>query len=235
MNQAIKNLKYENLIFFDLEMASQYKDLRENERMLEVFRYKKRDKATCELPSIEDTLELYNKEAALSPIYGRIVSASLGIIVKDKIRIISYKGTEQEIITGILDTLSKSKSRNIVGVNSNGFDLPYLRKRHNILGMGDYPEWLNDVGKKPWELTFIDLMTLFKGSGFITDSLDEMCMAYGVPSPKLTGVKGSEVSKAFWDGRIDDIVKYDEADVFSTINLFRKMRGEELAELETTK
>lgn len=235
MNQAIKALKYENLIFVDLEMASQYKDLRKNERMLETFQYKKRDKVTGELPSIDDACMIYDREAVLNPLYGKIVSATLGIIHKEKIRLTSFKGEEKSIVKNLVDTLVKSSKRAIVGVNSNGFDLPYLRKRHNILGMGDYPEFLNDVGKKPWEQPFLDIMTLFKGSGFITDGLDEMCMAYGIPSPKHTGVKGSEVNKAFWDGKIDEIVTYCEADVFSTINLFRKMRGEELAELEQTK
>lgn len=240
MNGYLKSLSYDKLIFWDLEMASQHKSLQENERMLEVYRYKKRDKVTLEIPSLEETLDMYDKEAALNPIYGMIVSSSVGIVVNNAIRIISFKGDEKEIIAGTLDIFNKGKDPNkrrmIIGVNSNGFDLPYMRKRHNILGMGEYPEWLNDVGKKSWDMDKIagDLMTLFKGSSFYTSSLDEMCMAYGVPSPKHTGVKGSEVSKAFWDGRIDDIVVYDEADVFSTINLFRKMRGEDILPLEET-
>lgn len=234
MNQAIKNLKYENLIFFDLEMASQYKDLRENERMLEVFRYKERNRETEELLSIDDTASLYNKKAALNPLFGKIVVGSLGLIdiKSNTIRLTSFKGKEVDIINGMVEFFNKNGKRRIVGFNSTAFDLCYLRKRHNILGLENYPEYLNDVGKKSWDMEKVttDIMSLFKGSGFITDGLDDLCMAFGVPSPKHTGVKGSQVSAAYWDGRIDEIATYCEADVFSTINLFRKMRNEPLIE-----
>lgn len=234
MNQAIKNLKYENLIFFDLEMASQYKDLRDNERMLEVFRYKKRNKDTEELLSIEDTVALYDRDAALNPVFGKICCATLGLVdVKNnKIRLTSFKGAEDSIINGVVSTLNLASKRRVVGFNSTAFDLCYLRKRHNILGLENYPEYLNDVGKKSWDMDKVttDIMSQFKGSGFMTDGLDELCMAFGVPSPKITGVKGSQVSKVYWEGDVDRIVTYCEADVFSTINLFRRMRNEPLIE-----
>lgn len=231
MNQTIRNISWDRLIFFDLEMASSQKKLDPKSDLFKVFQYKKRNRETEELLPTKEVQTLFDKIAALDPVTGRIVSGTLGYVKDDKIHLKSYSGEEKDVVGGIVNTLGKS-GRIVAGYNIIGYDLPYLRKRHQFLDLGIYPENLNDVGIKPWDLekSILDLMNLWKGTGFYHNSLEELCWGYNIPSPKDTGVKGSEVSKAFWAGRIEDIVAYNEADVIATINVFRKMRSEPLLE-----
>lgn len=230
MNNRIRSLDYDKLIFFDLEMASGEKKLDPKSSFFKIFQWKNRNKETDELPTVKETQELYQKKAALDAISGKIVSGVCGYCKDNKIHIKAFSGDEKDVVGGVVNLFEKSK-RMIVGFNSNGFDLPYLRRRHSILKLGPYPETFNDVGKKPWTMDHtIDLMDLFKGSGFYTSSLDELCWAYDVKSPKTGDVKGSEVSKVFYEGGIEQIVEYNIRDVVATINLFRALRGDEQIE-----
>lgn len=230
MNQTIKNLSYDKLIFFDLEMASEQPELDPKSELFRIFQYKKRDRDTDELPNEEETLRLYKKDSALDPITGRIICGSVGFCHGNEIKIKSFQGEEKDVVSGVIDTL-KASNRIISGFNVLQYDIPYLRKRAAILGV-DYPQQISDVGQKPWTLAekIFDLMDQWKGTGFYYNSLDELCWAFDVPSSKTGDVKGPDVSKVFWEGGIDKIVTYCEADVKSTINLFRKMKGDKIIE-----
>lgn len=229
MNKAIKNLSPDNLLFVDLECAKQFKELDPKSEAFKVFQYKHRDKETEKLPSVAETQKLYDKLAALSPIFGRVVCASFGLYTnKGEVRIVSFSGEEKDLLKKSVDLIKKSK-RALVGWNINGFDIPYMRKRCVINGL-DFDVPMNDVDQKPWGLDQVsyDLMKKFQGTDPFRNSLDEVCLAFGIPSPKNTGVKGSEVSKAFHEGRIEELVNYCEHDVLACINVFRKFRGEPL-------
>lgn len=231
MNQAIRNLNYNQVIFYDLEMASCLPELEVDSELFKIFQYKKRNRDTDELPSIEETQRLWKKDAALDPITGRIISGVVGVVKDEKIHLKSYKGEEKDVITGVIEALT-NQERIWTGFNNNAYDNSYLRKRFQILGLGNFPERYNDIAKKSWDMdkVSLDIMSLFKGSSFYSNNLDELCWAFNVPSPKHTGVKGAEVSEAFWSGRIDEIVTYNEADVKATINLFRVLKGDKIIE-----
>lgn len=229
MNSSIRNLNYNQVIFYDLEMASCLPELDVDSELFKIFQYKKRNRDTDELPSIEETQRLWKKNAALDPITGRIISGVVGVVKDDEIHLKSFKGEEKDVITGVVEALT-NQPRIWTGFNSSAYDSPYLRKRFQILGLGHFPEKYNDIGKKSWDMdkVSLDIMSLFKGSSFYSNNLDELCWAFNVPSPKHTGVKGAEVSQAFWNGRIDEIVTYNEADVKATINLFRVLKGDKI-------
>lgn len=231
MNNIIKNLDYNKLIFFDLEMASCLPKLEVDSELFKIFQYKKRDRVTDELPDAEETQRLWKKDAALDPITGCIISGCVGVVKDEQIHLKSFKGEEKEVVSGIVEALT-NQDRIWTGFNNNAYDNSYLRKRFQILQLGSFPEKYNDSGKKPWDMdkVSIDIMSLFKGSSFYSNNLDELCWAFGISSPKHTGVKGPEVSEAFWNGRIDEIVTYNEADVRATINLFRVMKGDKIIE-----
>jgi DNA polymerase elongation subunit (family B) len=227
MNKAIKSLSWDKLVFFDLEMASGEKELDPKSEFFKIFQWKNRDRETDKLPTVKETQELYKRKAALDPISGRIICGTVGYLKDDVISVKSFQGEEVDVVKGVTDALNNS-NRMCAGYNSIFFDHPYLRKRHSILGLGDFPEQFNDVGKKEWKFSesVFDIMTLFKGTGYANSSLEELCWAYKVKSPKEGDVKGDECSKVFWEGGIDKIVQYNIRDVVATINLLRALRGE---------
>ena len=83
---------------------------------------------------------------------------------------------------------------------------------------------------KPWEGVDyfsdrsdnnIDLMRIISGWGKSTPSLNEISVVSGIPG-KL-GVDGQEVAPMWLDGRIDEIVAYNEFDALTTYLLWLRV------------
>jgi predicted PolB exonuclease-like 3'-5' exonuclease len=85
---------------------------------------------------------------------------------------------------------------------------------------------------KPWDIKTIDLSALWKGTSFYPDSLLAVASALGLPSPKQ-GMDGSEVSEAYYAGKIDEIAEYCTLDVLTTANIFRKFLNRPILKLKT--
>lgn len=223
MNQIIRNLNHNQLLFLDIETASGEREIPKD--LIPILQWKFRDKETDKLPTKKEIEEIYKKRSALDATTGKIVTVTCGYINQGKIYLKTFSGEEKDILTGVVATLTHG-TRIIVSVNGTQFDLPYMRKRCNILGI-KFPEHLNDVGKKPWELDkySLDLMVAFKGANYMNTGLAEMCWAFGVTSPK-GDLQGDQVSEAYWNGGIKEIIKYNQGDVIALINLFLAVRGE---------
>jgi hypothetical protein len=106
------------------------------------------------------------------------------------------------------------------GYASIGFDAPFIMKRMLVHGIRPH-RLLDSSGLKPWEIRALDLKDTWKGTSFYPDSLSAVAVALGLPSPKIN-LDGAEVSKAFFEGRIDEIVEYCTGDVLTTANIYRK-------------
>lgn len=231
MNDQIRKINPESLIFFDIETASQVPILEENTEMFKVFRHKSRNKETEELLSVEDTQALYNKIAALSSSFGKVVCFSMGRIKDNKISLFSIKGEEKDILNQAY-TIIGSSSMACVSFNGQGFDIPFCRQRAAIYDLVA-PKVLNDVGLKPWsfdDIGNIDCLKVMQGTSPFRMAFSELCLMLGVESPKNGSIEGSGVSKAYHEGRIDEIVEYCEKDVRALINVFLRMQGKPIIE-----
>ena len=84
-------------------------------------------------------------------------------------------------------------------------------------------------GKKPWEVSHLDTMELWKfGDWKSFISLELMAHIFGVPTPK-DDIDGSMVAEIYYQEKdLQRIVEYCEKDVLTLANVFRKMRQEEL-------
>lgn len=233
MRNVIRQLRGKNILTFDIETASQVKDITKDKEMLDLFAYKHRDKETEKVLSKEEAKKTYNKIGALSPIFGKVVSVSFGYIKDYKTGEIHtkaiYGDDEREILLQVVEILnnnfpSSPHGNLLVGYNSNRFDLPFLRARCDINGI-NFPSHLSDSGKKPWEVgggVCIDLMDLIKGSMWYVPSLEEFCYAFGVPSPKQD-IRGSEVSEEYHKGNLKRIAEYNERDVKVLLQIILKI------------
>ena len=67
----------------------------------------------------------------------------------------------------------------------------------------------------------IDLMRILSGWGKSTPSLNEISVVSGIPG-KL-GIDGSEVAPLWLEGRIDEIVAYNEYDALTTYLLWLRI------------
>jgi len=231
MNQTIKKVNQERVLFMDIEDVRRNKELDINSREFELFRKKTRNRETDEyLPNEEVILE-YQKKGALKMCYTKIVTIGVGFIKDGEVHIKSLEGSEEEVIKQFC-TIAQSFDF-ICGSNLIAFDVPMLI--NNGYRYFDVSEVLPDrfvtSGKKPWDLkSLIDLQEIFKGTHYYASSLDEMCYHFALPSPK-SDLDGSMVSDEYWNNGLEKISKYVKQDVFACVNLFKKMRFEQPFEI----
>lgn len=131
----------------------------------------------------------------------------------------TYGAGEEKVVKAALEMLSEGT---LCGFNIKGFDIPMLCFRAVALGF-KIPKNLNVAGKKPWEISHIDLLEHIKFGGHTANSLNDCCLAFGIPSPKqdMNGLGVYEAAKA---GRYEEIAAYCVEDVKATTKLLRKLQ-----------
>lgn len=224
MNQTIKKINQEKVLFMDLEDVRRVKELTKESREFELFRKKTRNRETDEFLSDENVILEYQRKAALKMCYTKIVCIGVGFIKDGEVHIKSLEGTEEEVIKQFC-TISQSFDY-VCGANQIAFDIPMII--NNGYRYFDVCEVLPDrfvtSDKKKWNLDkLIDLQVVFQGTHYYASSLDEMCYHFDLPSPK-SEIDGSMVSDEYYTNGLEKISKYVKQDVFACINLFKKMR-----------
>lgn len=226
--KQLEEIKEEDLIFYDIETIRGEKVFSKDSPMYEAWRYKTRyqNEINKKTGSEFTEEEYYYEKAPLYAPFGKIVAIVVGRVKDGVINITPYASeNEKELLEVFNSDLHKVYANNprvkMIGFNSNGFDSPFILKRSLINGVK--PARPIDEGtSKPWELKAIDLAKIWQGTAFYPDSLVAIATAFGLPSPK-DALDGSMVSQAFYDGKLEEIVKYCIKDVETTAKIFRKM------------
>ncbi len=222
--KALKNINEKNLLAFDVETARTEEVLRIDTPIFEAWAYKKRKKE----PNITDleVINSYQKEASLFAEFSRAVSVVLGMIKDEEIHTVVYDDIDERRLLQDLNNhfnrlLGDNPRLILTGFNVKGFDMPFLMKRMIINGIEPSPI-IDVANEKPWNVTALDLMELWRGTSFGNSSLLSVATALGLPSPK-DGIDGSMVSEAFWNGRIKEISAYCVRDTETVLNIYRKL------------
>jgi len=125
-------------------------------------------------------------------------------------------GTEKEIIRKFWNVIKKYNQ--FITFNGRGFDCPFIMIRsavHKIKPTRDLmPNRYNDA-----HIDLLDQLT-FYGAYRRRFSLDMWCRAFGIKSPKESGITGYEVKDLYKAGRCLDIAKYCVGDLIATGELF---------------
>jgi hypothetical protein len=98
-----------------------------------------------------------------------------------------------------------------------------------IINQMAIPNKLNLFGKKPWEISHLDTLELWKfGDYKHFTSLKLLTKILDIPSSK-GDIDGSQVAKVYYvDKDIDRIVTYCEKDVIAVAQIFLRLRREDL-------
>lgn len=224
MNNKIRKLNIEDILFFDIECPRKSETLDTSSKEFELFQKKIRNRDTDELPEEKDVIEKYNRKAGLRIAFNKIVCISVAAVKKGKIYTKSYVGDEKEIIENFYKKTQEYKY--LCGYNILGYDLPIIQ--FNSMRHGDLlqylPEAFNVAGKKQWELkSVIDLMDLVKGTHFYNISLEEVCWHFNIDSPK-DGIDGSKVSEVYYKNGVGEIEQYCKRDTISCVHIFNKIQ-----------
>lgn len=225
-----------SILFLDVETIPEYKNLDEApSRVSEAWfnKFKKNEAWKEKYGAGPGVNEAYIDNAALFPEYGKICCISIGVfhevneggnsIVKFKLKSF-YGKNEREILEkfkAVVDNNAMSRYQ-LCAHNGKGFDFPYMANRY-IVNKLAVPMKLQVWDKKPWELTqFVDTMELWKFGKFKGTSLDDLCLALGIESPKID-MDGSNVSEVYWKGQWKRLADYCEGDVLATARCLQRM------------
>lgn len=129
---------------------------------------------------------------------------------------------EKELIENFFNMINKSKPR-LVSFNGKGFDLPVLVLRAMKYGL-DASSYLDDKDKwnnyksKFAENKHCDLLESLSGFGNRGMRLDLLCKMMDFPGKY--DVSGDQVSRLFYENKLEKIEEYCESDVLNTYLLF---------------
>jgi 3'-5' exonuclease len=129
------------------------------------------------------------------------------LLVDDKFKIVQEKifiDEENYILHSCFNAFNRDCT--LIGHNIKGFDIPFLAKRY-LANRMIVPNSLRVGGKKPWEITHIDTMELFKFGGFINTSLESLSILLGLPNPK-DNYSGVDFHKLFESGDLSEANEY---------------------------
>jgi DNA polymerase elongation subunit (family B) len=130
------------------------------------------------------------------------------------------RGSETELLEAFWEIVER-KSPRLVSFNGRGYDGPILMVRSAQLGIAPSA---NLCGYRYNLSQHVDLDEVFRFHGSWREQykLDYWCRRFDVESPK-GGLDGSQVARAYREGRIDEIGEYCLRDVRATAELFRKV------------
>lgn len=231
----LKKVQLDKVLFLDIETVPQtyqFQDLEEKSK--EFFEAKTRF-----MQSEEKSYEtLYNERGGIYAEFGKIVCISVGFVHETshgkQMRMKSFYHDDEETLLkqfkNLLDENYNSPYHILCGHNAKEFDFPYICRRMLINGI-ELPETLNISGKKPWEISHLDTMELWKFGDFKAyTSLALLCHVFNIPTPK-DDISGADVARVYFEEKdLERIKVYCEKDVVALIQLFLRMRGDALVE-----
>ncbi len=125
-------------------------------------------------------------------------------------------GSERELIERFWDRIKNFDQ--MVTFNGRTFDGPFLHIRSAMLGVKASRNLLPYRYDANQHCDLLDQLTFY--GAFRKFSLDFICMAFGIDSPKRHGVTGLDVNALFREGRFREIAEYNALDIIATRNLF---------------
>tara|TARA_Y100001949_G_scaffold169736_1_gene170002 strand:+ start:138 stop:863 length:726 start_codon:yes stop_codon:yes gene_type:complete len=222
-----------NLLILDIEtvaLTKEYQklnaDLRKHWERKSSF-LKNDDELTAE--------ELYSEKAGIYAEFGKVITVAFGIFheLPDgslALRVKSVAGDDEEMllteIKDFLETKFDPENLRLCAHNGKEFDFPYLSRRMLLNGI-KLPYVLDNSGKKPWEVNFLDTMEMWKfGDRKNFTSLDLLTTIFNIPSSK-SDIDGSMVNQVYYEEEngLERIRKYCQGDVIATAQLFLKMNA----------
>ncbi len=235
----LNNVLTNNVYFFDIETVSGSRDFScLSDEMKEFWEHKSKNISKHENLSTE---ELYQK-AGIYAEFGKIICISCGCFKtqEDETNLFlkSYYGDDENALLIEFKTSlekffsSAGQTKFLCGHNIKEFDIPYIARRMLINGI-TLPSALDISGKKPWETQFLDTMEMWKFGDYKSyTSLNLLTHIFGIPSPK-DDIDGSMVNDIYYkDHDLERISTYCEKDVVATVQLFQKLRGEQIVSEE---
>jgi predicted PolB exonuclease-like 3'-5' exonuclease len=212
-----------NILFLDIEtvpLVYDYRQLNEPFKKLWDLKWQYNKEITAE--------QQYAK-AGIYAEFAKVVCICVGYFNGKDFRIKSFYGDDEKILLeDFKSTLEKHFTEYaLCAHNGKEFDFPFMCRRM-LVNEISLPEVLQIQGKKPWEITHLDTMELWKFGDYKSyTSLQLLAAIFNIPTPK-DDIDGSQVSKVYYEEKnLERIKTYCAKDVVTVARLLQKMRGEQ--------
>lgn len=224
----LKNINLEKILFLDVETVPMVPDYDQLPDKFKDLWAKKAEKIRREEEKTAE--ELFFEKAGIFSEFGKIICISAGLFHQEndvlKLRCKAfYSDLEPELLNEFADLLNtrfNASDNYLCGHNSREFDFPYIARRM-LINRIPLPDIINLQGKKPWEVTHLDTMELWKFGDYKNyTSLDLLAAVFGIPTPK-DDIMGADVARVYWrENDLKRIAVYCNKDVVTTARLFLK-------------
>jgi DNA polymerase elongation subunit (family B) len=222
------------ILFIDIETVSLVPDFSLLSEGLQSEWKRKAKFVKSNNPEITEAEALYNERAGIFSEFAKIVCIGFGSLHHTddewRLRLKSISGdNELEILTEFCEVLTKFTKHypelRFCGHNIKEFDIPFICRRMIINGMG-LPTCLQLNGKKPWEISHIDTLELWRFGDYKNfTSLSLLAEVLNIPSPKHD-IDGSMVGEVYWkDKDLSRIAQYCMQDVLTAARVYLKLSG----------
>lgn len=171
----LENIPLDNILCLDIETVPQYKSYADCPEPLQQLWNRKAELLRRSESEIPETL--YSR-AGIYAEFGKIICVTTGFMhYRDGVRefrLKSFAGhDEKELLTELAAMFARLRPGTMLCAhNGKEFDFPYLCRRMIIHGIL-LPPILNQSGRKPWEVPFLDTMELCHSVDFLPDLLME--------------------------------------------------------------
>lgn len=238
----ISQIKLSNVLFIDIETVPEQKDFKNlSETMQQLWELKSKYKRNYDASDGEAiTAKDYYHKAGIWAEFGKIICISVGFFnttnAKREFRVKSFYGKDEvkllEAFSGLLKSSFEKKSNLLCGHNIKEFDIPYIARRMLINNLA-LPKSLNLMGKKPWEVSHLDTLELWRfGDYKHYTSLKLLTEILGIPSPK-DDIDGSQVRDVYYEENdLNRIKTYCEKDVIAVAQVVLKLSNKALLSQE---
>ena len=227
----LQKIAIHKILFLDIETVPQFPNFSElDEKTKQLYSQKTKFLQKDNTITPDDLYE----RAGIYAEFGKIICISVGYIhegnLGEQIRLKSFSNEDEKILLKeFVKLLEENQQFSILcGHNAKEFDFPYICRRLLIHGI-TLPIVLDIAGKKPWEISHLDTMELWKfGDYKAYTSLALLCHIFQIPTPK-DDISGEDVARVYYEEKnLERIKVYCEKDVVALIQLLRKMMGKSL-------
>ena len=220
-----------DIVFLDIETVGAAENFAELDERFKVLwarkaAFFKRDEGV----TAED---LFAQRAGIYAEFGKIIVVAIGRYFDTENGELGFKTkyfageNEKEVLTNFRIMLEKLDPVNtrLCAHNGREFDFPYLCRRMLVNEMAP-PAILNQTGRKPWDVTHLDTMDMWKFGDFKNyTSLDLLAALFNVETSKGV-MDGSMVNDVFYkDKDLTKIAEYCVGDVVAIGQIYLKLKG----------
>jgi DNA polymerase elongation subunit (family B) len=225
----LNEIEMQNILFLDIETVPQYGSFDELSPIMQSLWEKK---SSYFRETDKSAADVYQR-AGIYAEFGKIICISLGLITghnqQMKLRLRSYASDDEkqllEEFSVMLNKYTHNRKIYLCAHNGKEFDFPFIARRMLINGIA-LPSVLDNAGKKPWEVSHLDTMELWKfGDYKHYTSLDLLTAIFAIPSPK-DDMDGSMVADVYWnENDLERIIMYCQNDVRAIVQVMCRYKG----------